>query len=58
VLDAALASRHTSTCQAPAPGRYPEYIAEHTNPLADDTFQQRVGALPGQDHAIGHTTEK
>ena len=58
VLDAALAlEAHIDVFKPFRRERYPEYAAART-PAADDEFQQRFGALPGQEQPISQPTEK
>ena len=59
VLDAALAlEMHIDIFKPLLRDRYPEYETARVNPLADDRFQKRFGNLPGQEHAVGQSTEK
>jgi stage V sporulation protein R len=49
VLDAALAlEAHIDVFKPLRRPAYPDYLADHVSSLADDDFQQRYGALPGQ----------
>lgn len=58
VLDAALAlEAHIDVFKPFRRERYPEYAAART-PAADDEFQQRFGALPGQEQPISQPMEK